>query len=274
MRNFLLACTALTAIAVGPVFAADMAVKAPPSASPFNTYAGSGFYWGVGTTSGVDQANVSGNNVFATSLVTSNLDAAGQSVDVEVGYIWGNASIAGVAQWARVYLSGSYQNISGGVSVGATPTSGAASLSIASRWSSMQGLDVGADLVTMLLQKTGLTNPFPTFTPQLPSNVAVAMTPREYFGAFVTEFGISGNFGMASGQTVGVAPGVRTGYLWQTVDATGRPNGGALDLGVAVDWPTKGATFNNVFAGSGAPLTLNAGENVGTQYKAYIRYDF
>ena len=107
-------------------------------------------------------------------------------------------------------------------------------------------------------RRTGLTNPFPSFTPQLPSNVGVAVTPREYFGVFVTEFGISGTFGAATGQSVGVAPGVRTGYLWQTVDATGRPNGGALDLGVAVDWPTKGATFNNVFAGSGAPLTLNA----------------
>lgn len=271
MRNFLLSSAALIALSV-PAFAADMPVKAQPT--PFLNYNGSGFYWGIGTTSGVDQANVSGNNIFATSLVTSNLDAAGQSVDLEVGYIWGNASIAGIAQWARVYASGSYQNISGGVSVGATPTSGAAALSIASRWSAMEGVDVGADVVSYFLGRTGLTNPFPSFTPQLPSNIAVAVTPREYFGAFVTEFGISGSFGMASGQTVGVAPGVRTGYLWQTVDATGKPNGGALDLGVAVDWPTRGVSFNNVFAGNGAPLTLNAGAMIGTQYKAYIRYDF
>ena len=270
-KTILAAAVALAAFSL-PAFAADMPVKAQPT--PFLNYNGSGFYWGVGTTSAVDQANVSGNNVFASSLVTSNLMAAGQSVDVEVGYIWGNASIAGMAQWARVYLSGSYQNISGGVSVGATPTSGAASLSIASRWQSMQGVDVGADVVSYLLTKTGISNPFPSFTPQLPSNVAVAVTPREYFGAFVTEFGISGNFGAAAGQTVGLAPGIRTGYLWQTVDATGKPNGGALDMGVAVDWPTKGATFNNVFAGNGAPLTLNAGADLGTQYKAYIRYDF
>src|ERR1700685_1734360 len=251
--------------------AADMPVKAQPT--PFLTYSGSGFYWGIGTTSGVDQANVSGNNIFATSLVSSNLTAAGQSVDGEVGYIWGNASIAGIAQWARVYLSGSYQNISGGASVGATATSGAAAVSLASRWSSMQGVDVGADLISMLLTRIGQANPFPTFTPQLPSNVAVAATPREYFGAFVTEFGIDGKFGAASGQTVGIAPGIRTGYLWQTVDATGKPNGGALDLGVVVDWPTRGMSFNNVFA-NGAPLTLNSGAQIGTQYKAYIRYDF
>jgi hypothetical protein len=271
MRNLLLSSVALIALVL-PAAAADMPLKAAPS--PFLTYSGSGFYWGIGTTSGVDQANVSGNNLFATSLVSSNLDATGQSIDAEVGYIWGNASIAGVAQWARVYASGSYQNISGGVSVGATPTTGAAALSVSSRWSSMQGLDVGADLVSMLLTKTGLSNPFPTFTPQLPSNVAVAVTPREYFGAFVTEFGISGNFGAATGQTVGVAPGIRTGYLWQTVDATGKPNGGALDLGVAVDWPTKGVSFSNAFATNGAPLTLNSGAQIGTQYKAYIRYDF
>lgn len=271
MRKSILAIAALATLTL-PTYAADMPVKA--QSSPFLNYSGSGFYWGIGTTSGVDQASVSGNNIFATSLVSSNLNAAGQSIDGEIGYIWGNASIAGIAQWARVYASGSYQNISGGASVGATPISGAAALSIASRWSAMEGVDVGADIVSYFLTKTGLSNPFPSFTPQLPSNVAVAVTPREYFGAFVTEFGISGSFGAATGQSVGVAPGVRTGYLWQTVDATGKPNGGALDLGVAVDWPTRGVSFNNVFAGNGAPLTLNAGAQIGTQYKAYIRYDF
>jgi len=273
MRKSFVILGVLALLSSTAAMAADMAVKANPP-SPFLTYSGSGFYWGIGSTSGVDQASVSGNNVFATSLVSSNLTAAGQSVDGEVGYIWGNASIAGVAQWARVYVSGSYQNISGGVSVGATPTSGAAALGFASRWSSMQGVDVGADLVQMLLTRTGLTNPFPSFTPQLPSNVAVASSPREYFGAFVTEYGIDGKFGAATGQTVGVAPGIRTGYLWQTVDATGKPNGGALDLGVAVDWPTRGVTLDNVFATNGAPLTLNSSVNMGTQYKAYIRYDF
>jgi hypothetical protein len=271
MKKYLLLTTALAALAA-PAYAADMPVKAAPT--PFLTVNGSGWYWGVGTTSAVDQANVN-NNVFATSLVSNNLVAAGQSIDLEGGYIWGNASIAGIAQWARVYVSGSFQNISGGVSVAATPTTGAASFGVASRWSSMQGVDVGADLVSMLLTRLGIANPFPAFTPQLPSNVAVAVTPREYFGAFVTEFGISGT-GLATnaGTSVGVAPGVRTGYLWQTIDSTGKPNGGALDLGVAVDWPTRGVTFSNLFATNGAPLTLNASANIGTQYKAYIRYDF
>jgi hypothetical protein len=270
MKKYLLLTTALAALAL-PAYAADMPVKAAPT--PFLTYSGSGFYWGVGTTSAVDQTSVS-NNVFATSLVSNNLTAAGQSIDAEVGYIWGNASIAGFAQWARVYVSGSFQNISAGVAVAGTPM-GAASFGVASRWSSMQGFDVGADLVSMLLTRLGIANPFPAFTPQLPSNVAVAVTPREYFGGFVTEFGISGTGAMSgAGSTVGVAPGIRTGYLWQTIDSTGKPNGGALDLGVAVDWPTRGVTFSNVFATNGAPLTLNASANIGTQYKAYIRYDF
>ena len=269
MRKILLAATALTALAV-PAYAADMPLKA--QATPFLTYNGSGFYWGIGTTSEVQSTNVT-NNVFASELVSNNLMAAGQSVDVEVGYIWGNASVAGFAQWARVYASGSFQNVSGGVTVGATPVSGAASFGVASRWSSMQGVDVGADFVSYILTRIGQTNPFPAFTPILPSNVAVAVTPREYFGAFVTEFGITGT-GLAAGSTIGIAPGVRTGYLWQTVDANGKPNGGALDLGVAVDWPTRGFTFDNVFATNGAPLALNAGASIGTQYKAYIRYDF
>jgi len=248
--------------------AADLApvYKAPPS--PFLTASGSGFYLGLGTTSGVDQASVNGNNFFASSLVSSNLNAAGQSVDVEAGWIWGNASIAGVAQWARVYASGSYQNISGGISVPG------ASASVASRWSAMQGVDVGADLLQKILTATNIQVNFPSFIPQLPSNVAVASSPRQYFGAFFDEFGVKGSFGLANGVTVATAPGIRSGFLWQTVDTTGKPNGGALDLGVAIDWPLKGMTFNNVFAAGGAPLTTSAGVSMGTQYKAYIRYDF
>jgi hypothetical protein len=273
MKKILLLTTVLTALAL-PAFAADMPVKAAPT--PFLTVNGSGWYWGIGTTSAVDQTNVN-NNVFATSLVSNDLTAAGQSIDLEGGYIWGNASIAGIAQWARAYVSGSFQNISGGVSTSATPTTGAASFGVASRWSSMQGVDVGADLVSLLMTRLGIANPFPAFNPTqaLPSAAMVAATPREYFGAFVTEFGITGTgLAQGAGTSVGVAPGVRTGYLWQTIDSTGKPNGGALDLGVAVDWPTRGVTFSNLFATNGAPLTLNASANIGTQYKAYIRYDF
>lgn len=255
------------ALLAGPAFATDMPVKAF-KATPFLTYSGSGFYWGVGTTSGVDQASVNGNNFFATSLASSNLNAAGQSVDVEVGYIWGNASIAGFGQWARVFANGSYQNVSGGISVPGD------SASVASRWSSMQGVDVGADVFQKLVTAFNLQVNFPSFTPQLPSNVAVASSPRQYFGVFLDEFGVKGSFGLANGVTVATAPGIRSGYLWQTVDITGKPNGGALDLGAAIDWPLKGMTFNNVFAPGGAPLTTGAGVSLGTQYKAYIKYLF
>jgi hypothetical protein len=264
MKKYLTIAALLFAV---PAYAADMPVKAPPQNSPFLLYNGSGFYIGLGTTSAVDQASVNGSNLFASSLVDGNLNAAGQSVDLEVGYIWGNASVAGIAQWARVYASGSYQNITGGISVPGNDAS------VASRWSAMQGIDVGADLVAKILTATNLQVAFPSFTPQLPSNVAVATTPREYFGAFFDEFGVNGSVGLANGVEVATAPGIRTGYLWQTVDSTGKPNGGALDLGVAVAWPLKGMTFNDVFA-AGHPIQTGAGIDLGTQYKAYIRYDF
>jgi hypothetical protein len=260
-----LLAAALFAALTAAASAADMPVKAP--ASPFQTYTGSGFYWGVGTTSGVDQSSVTGTT-FASSLVTSNLTAAGQSLDAEVGYIWGNASIAGFAQWARVGASGSYQNISAGVSTGGN------SAWVASRWQATQFFDVGGDLFQRILTAWNIGNVFPSFTPQLPSNIAVATTPRQYWGVAVSEFGLSGAFGAASGQTVGVAAGPRSGFLWQTVDATGKPNGGALDLGVEILFADKGVAFNNVFATNGAPIAINSSANMVRQYKAYIRYDF
>lgn len=269
MRRLVLSGIAMLAATVA-VHAADLGV-APlykkGLASPFLTTNGSGFYWGIGTSMGVDQANVSGNNLFATSLVNSSLNATGASVDLEGGYIWGNASAAGIGNWYRVYASGSYQNISAGTASGG----GAA---FASRWSAQEGVDVNADVIQIALSAIKLQNPFPSFTPQLPSNIAVAASPRQYVGVFLNEFGVNGTVGVANGVEVGIAPGIRTGFLYQTVDANGKPNGNAVDLGVSVAWPTKGFTLNNVFSANGTPLTTNPGVSLGTQYKAYIRYDF
>lgn len=262
MKRLALLTTALVAL-TSFAFAADMATKAPP-ATPFLNYNGSGFYWGIGSTTNVDASSVNGN-VFAGNLVSSNLTAAGASIDGELGYIWGNASLAGFANWARVYASGGYQNVNGGTVVANNAAS------VVSRWHADEGVDVNADLVQYVLNVFNWQNPFPSFTPQLPSNVAVASSPRQYVGVFVEEFGLGGNFGSASGTSWAAAPGVRTGFLWQTIGTNGKPNGMALDMGVKVSWPTKGVTFNNV---GGPNPTVNASVAMGTMYGAYMRLDF
>ena len=259
MRKFIVAMAAATALISAPALAADMAVKAIPPV-PF-TAAASGFYWGVGTYAGVAQSNVSGQNLFVTSLATSNLTADGGGVDVVLGYQHGSTAQLGFGNWWRVQADGEYQNIAGGVSVAGN------SASVASRWAATQEFDVGADVVSYIMSALGPSAAFnfPTFTPQLPANIQVGV-PKQYFGAFVREFGEQGNFGAASGVNIGVAPGIKTGFLFPTMGADGKTNGGGVDLWASVSWATKGLTLNNAFAANGTPLTTGAGALMGTTY--------
>lgn len=271
MRKFLIASAALVALTL-PAAAADMAVKAQPPASPFLTYAGSGFYWGVGSSARVADASANGN-LFVGNLASSNLFAAGGSIDGEVGYIWGNASAVGFLNWYRVYASASYQNIAG-TQVAATST-GPQSVSAVSRWAAQEGFDVNADLFNLIFSTFGWTNPFPAFTPQPPSNLALATIPHQYAGAFITEVGLGGNFGPStSGAQVAIAGGARTGWIWQTLDKTGKPNGAALDMGVQVAWMNRGVTLNNVFAPNGLPVSAHATVEMNTTYSVYARLLF
>lgn len=252
--------SALAALALpASAFAADMAVKAAP-AIPFTANA-SDWYWGVGAYAGVAQSNVSGTNLFATSLATSNLTADGGGIEGVLGYLHGSTATLGFGNWWRAQTAASYQNIAGGVSVAGD------SASVSSRWAATQEFDVGADLVTYIMSALGpnATVNFPTFTPQLPANIQVGI-PKQYFGVIIREHGLDGNFGAAHGVSVGIAPGIKSGFLFPTLGAGGTPNGGAIDLWASVSWDTKGATLNNVFAANGTPLTTGAGANMGTTY--------
>jgi hypothetical protein len=267
MRKLLLASAALAIIAIGPARAADMALKNPPAPAPVPFTAGaSDWYWGVGSFAGVAQSNVSTTNLFATSLATSNLTASGGGISAELGYLHGSIVPAGFGNWWRFNAEASYQNIAGGISVPGN------SASVASRWSATQEFDVGADVVTYIMSALGpaATVNFPTFTPQLPQNVAVGM-PKQYFGAILREFGLDGQVGAAHGVSVGVAPGVAGGFIFPTLNASGQPNGGAIDLFASVTWTTKGATLNNVLAANGTPLSINNGIDEGTTYLTGIR---
>ncbi len=271
MRKHLLIAASLLASALsGPALAADMAVKAPP-ANPFINPSASGWYWLVGTYAGVAQSNVSGNNLLVTSLVSSNLTADGAGVDVGIGYIHGDTTKLGIGNWWRVEFEGSYQNIQGGISV---PGSSAG---VASRWSATQEFDVGADVVSMIQSVLGSNAiAFPTFAPAslLPANLAVATTPKQYFGVVLREFGIDGQFGQASGASVGVAPGIKSGFLYQALGADGKPNGTAVDIWASVTWAVKGFTLNNVLAANGAPLSVNGGYSMGSTYLAGVHANF
>lgn len=249
----------LLLLASSSAFAADMPVKASPQGL-FYTPAGSGFYAGIGTEAAIAQSNVSGTNLFATSLVGGNLKAAGGAVKGVVGYITGNQT-----RWYRLEASVAYQNITG-----SNDTS-----SVASRWSASQEVDVSVNYLQAVWSAIGnLGVNFPTFTPVLPSNVAVSATPRQYVGAGFREFGIDGTFFGGTGSSWSAAPMIKSGFLWQTLDSTGKPNGGALDAFAWVSFPMRGITVGNAFAANGAPLTFGAGANMGTQYGLGLHYDF
>jgi hypothetical protein len=266
MRKSLILAAALTALAV-PALAADMPVKAPPFTAP----ASSPWYCGVGTEADVAQSNVSGTNLFATSLVSGGLTATGGSIDGACGYLSANPQ-----RWWRVQIEGGWSNIKGTNVAAATPGASGSSAFIAQRWHATQEFDIGFELIQRIfavLPNLGTASLFPSFTPVLPSNVSVGV-PHQYVGGGLREFGIDGRFGAASGQTIGLAPMVKSGFIWCTLNAAGQCNGGALDAYAWVAFPVKGMTFGNVGATNGAPLTVNAGANMGTQYGLGLNYDF
>jgi hypothetical protein len=243
--------------------AADMPLKAPPYAAPFATPTSSGWYVGAGTEGGVASSSISGTTF--PSLTGGNLTADGASVGIDTGYIWGNCLLQ---TWCQIEVDLKYQNIGGSMGSG----------SVNSRWSVSEEFDVGAQVFQTILAAVGdLGVNFPTFNPSglLPANVAVATIPRQYFGFVADEYEIGGTFGSASGQTWGFAPGVTTGYRWQTLGTNGQPNDGSLKIYAKIEWPTKGVDLSGVFAGpGGAPLAVSANAEMSTLYLVGIHYDF
>ena len=257
MKRIFIAALTANRLQYGGLPAADMPVKAPVMATP--VYNGSGWYVGLGTEAAVAQANVGTNNLFATSLVNGDLKAAGGAVKGVAGYVSGNPT-----RWWRVEASVAYQNIAGADAVGG----------VASRWSSTQEVDVGFELFSRIfsvLPNLGVN--FPSFTPQLPSNILVQAAPRQYVGVGAREFGLDGSFLAGSGSTWSVAPMLKSGYLWQTIGANGQPNGGALDAYAWVAFPAKGFTVNNVLSPGGAPMIASSAR-LGTQYGLGLSYAF
>lgn len=263
MKRYLLATAAFACTSAA--FAADMPIKAP--AQPFVTGTGSGWYCGVGTQAGVAQANVGGNSLLATSLIGGKLNAAGGGVGGGCGWITNRGPLG---SWMQYEGDGFYTNI----------TAANGPVSVASRWSATQEVDIGISAFSAIqnafqaLGGIGSANlPFPSFSPTLPSGIAVATTPRQYVGFKMQESGISGNFAAAGGVKASWAPGLTTGWRWQTLDAAGKPNGGSLKLYGDVFWPQRGVTFNNILGTSGTPV-IGGAANFTTQYWLGVKYDF
>ena len=259
MRRLILAGVALAAFSL-PAFAGGNLVMP----NPFTTVNGAGLYIGVGTSAAVASENVSGNVFSLPGVTGGGMTAAGGTVDVDVGYIWGRCVLN---TWCQVEADAKYANIIGSNAVGTLST----------QWAFTQEFDLGADVLqTILALLPSASLPFPTFNPStlLPANIAVATTPRGSFGFKQEELLLSGSVGQAGGQTWAYAPGVTSGFRWQTLGTNGLPNGGSIKVFADVLWPMKGVSIANVFGVGGAPIVTQASATLDTLYVAGIHYDF
>ncbi len=264
MRKLLLLTTALTVLAM-PAIAADQnpPVKASPN-NEFTTWSGSGWFYGLGSYAGVAQSSVNGSSLLVPSLISSNITASGGGIEGVVGYIHGNTNVLGFGGWRMFEAKVAYQNIQGGV---VAPGGGAGFFS---RWSSTQDVCVGADVLTYITSIIGNlgVGSWPTWSPSLSANVQVGI-PKQCLGIQVREFGLGGQFGGATGTSFGIAPGPITQFVYPTLGADGKPNGGAIKAWGSIDWNTKGLTFDNVLGKSG-PVGVKPGVSEGTTYLAGI----
>lgn len=260
MRKLFLSTMALLALGVS-AYAADLGtaplVKAP-IASVSSPTAG-GFYWGLGTSVSVANSSVSG-----TAIIPSDLTADGGTIDGEIGWV---GSIQNT--WVRLAVDGSYENVTGGVS-----QAPGASATWQNRWAVTERADVNAELIQSAVALTGINlGSFPTIAnpaSALPAGIK-AGTPIQYLGFILREEPIDGTVGSATGQTVIIAPGVETGWLWPLLNASGQQNGTALDVFAQIDWPTRGVQVSGLFAnGGGAPVVQTGNIGIGTEYRAGI----
>jgi hypothetical protein len=262
-KLFLAICAVLFA---GAAVAADLPVPVVGKAPSYNPFIGSsGFYIGAGTEAAVASSSVNGNVISIPGVTGGTTNAAGGTVDIDVGYIWGACVFN---SWCQIEADARYTNIVGDTAVG----------SIDSRWSFTQEADIGFDAIQSLTAVLPqLANIFPTFnaTSLLPANLAVAATPRGYAGFKQMEALLQSNVGPSfSSQTWIYAPGVTTGFRWQTLNSAGKPNGGSLKVFADILWPSKGVTIANLFGAAGAPIVTQAGASWNTVYEVGIHYDF
>jgi hypothetical protein len=262
MKKLLLATTLLFPLAAQ---AADLTLKAKSTAYP---YASSGCYFGVAVKGGVDQVNASGSALFATSLATGGLNAAGAGVGGDVGCIhyYGPQS---TIQWVGFEASVYYQNVTASA-MAAAPGAGVQA-SYASRWSADQTIKLGGFNPVAWLPNLGIS--FPTLpAPPTISGINILSPGLAYFSIGVEEFGVDGQFFTAGGSTIGIAPLVGLGVINPILDSTGKLTGNVLDTGAQVVFADKALGLTNAFGTNGAP-TLGS-LSVGRKYEVYAKIQF
>jgi hypothetical protein len=268
MKKIIAALVLSTAI-VAPACAADLVVKAPQSkAFP---YASTGCYFGIAIKGGVDQVNASGNALFATSLASGSLTAAGGGVGGDVGCIhyYGPGSSI---QWIGYEATAYYQNITAAApAVNGAGVAVALPASYASRWSADATVKFGGFNPLSWLPNLGITFPGLPAPPTLPG-ISVLSPGLMYFAAGVEAFGVEGQFFTAGGSTVGIAPLVGAGIFNQILDAKGVPTGYVLDTGAQIVFADKALGVSNAFGTAGGPTIGSL--SVGRKYEVYAKINF
>lgn len=247
-----------------PALAADMPVKAPNFAYPLDL---AGWYAGIDTGAAVSRASVTGSStLFANSLITGKLNAAGGYIGGCVGYIRGN-----VGSWWAVQGCGDWQNI--------TASAPGIAASVGSRWDSTVEVRLGGTINPVNLMLDTLSNlgvgglAFPTFIPVAPGGISVAVAPRTYMAGGIDFKGLNGDFFKANGTTVAVSPMIKTGAIWQVLNKNGQSTGGVVDTYAKISFMDKGITVGNVFGTGGAPV-VGGHASLGTTYTAGVAYYF
>lgn len=161
MKRMLIAALAALAF-VGPAFAADMPVKAPPRiVNPFISYLGSSFYWFGGAFGGGSTVDL------AVPANQTRLNATGGGLSAGGGYMWGHGTT-----WTAVDVRGNYDALSAsGVCAGAA-------CAFRQRSSIEARVKYGADssVLANVIPNFGLSGLFDVL-PQIPSGASTPSHP-------------------------------------------------------------------------------------------------
>lgn len=223
-----------------PALGADLPVKA---AKPrvLVTYAGSGFYFGLGTFGEVSRTAITGPQGTALSA-----DISGAALSGTVGYMWGDGTT-----WKAVEVSAEYFNIGGSSVEGSLiPASTSAQFGFTQRFL------LGGPLASVLNLLPNVSSVFPVLpTPTVP----VVGTVHPYIFAAAHEKDISASYLEATGKVWKVQAGLGVGAKQQL----GAQPSVTVDYWAEYLIPTTAVTIGSVSGGGTAAASTGGGARVG-----------
>lgn len=247
MRIFIAAGAVLLSLLGNfPSSAADMPTKAPKP-SVLQTYAGSGFYFGIGTFGEVDRTKITGPAGQAFSA-----DIAGGALSGTVGYMWGNGT-----SWRAVDVSAEWFNIGGSnVQGNLVPAS------VNTQWGFTERFLLGGPLASVLNLLPNLSTIFPALpTPTVP----VTGTIHPYIFAALHEKDISASYLLATGKVWRVQGGLGVGAKQQLGNVQGNPQASQVTVDYWAEYliPSSGITLGPIAGGIPANANVGGGARVG-----------